>query len=181
MSYRAVKKGKFTTVMAYKPKETKDFEKAFGDYIKNEIQKQNWIKPTKDKFINLDTVFYFPRVDMDAQNYFKSICDIMTECGVWEDDNIVLEKVNRIYYNSDNPRIELIVSVSDHVGIFDNKDDYEKFVSTYCTNCKKGNKIGLKGGCSIYRDIMESRINSEVPMDTDEDKTNKKCLKFKVK
>ncbi|WP_125154410.1 RusA family crossover junction endodeoxyribonuclease [Clostridium rectalis] len=179
MSYRSVKKGKFNMVMAYKPKTTKDFEKSFGEYVKQEIKKQGWIKPPKDKFINLDTVFYFPRVDMDAQNFFKSLSDILTSSGVWEDDNIVLEKVHRIYYDSENPRIELNVTVSDHIGIFDNQEDYKNFINTYCNNCKKGNKIGQKGGCSIYKKILESRIidDIEINFNTGE----KKCLKFKQK
>ncbi len=166
-------------VMAYKPKTTKDFEKSFGEYVKQEIKKQGWIKPPKDKFINLDTVFYFPRVDMDAQNFFKSLSDILTSSGVWEDDNIVLEKVHRIYYDSENPRIELNVTVSDHIGIFDNQEDYKNFINTYCNNCKKGNKIGQKGGCSIYKKILESRIidDIEINFNTGE----KKCLKFKQK
>lgn len=181
MSYRSVKKGKFNTVMAYKPKETKEFEKTFGKYIKEEMHKQNWVKPTKDKFINLDTVFYFPRVDMDAQNYFKSMCDIMTTNEVWEDDNIILEKVHRIYYDAINPHIDLKITVSDHIGIFNNKEEYDNFIHIYCNSCKKGNKIGQKGGCSVFRDAMESRIKEAIPMNTEEEIHNKRCLKFKQK
>lgn len=181
MNYRSVKKGNFHMVMAYKPKATKDFEKSFGDYVKGEMIEQGWEKPTKDKFVNLDTIFYFPRVDMDAENYFKSMCDILTEVGVWEDDNIVMEKVNRIYYNSSNARIELLLTVSDNMGIFDNKEDYDKFTNTYCSKCKKGSKIGLKGGCSIYKDSLESRIRDEIPMATEEDRLNKVCLNIKLK
>jgi len=96
MNYRVIKKGKFNTVMPYKPKETLKFEKTFGTYVREEINKQNWIRPSKNKFIVMNTTFYFPRIDMDAQNYFKSMCDIMTDCEVWEDDNIVMEHVNRI-------------------------------------------------------------------------------------
>ena len=88
MGYRAVGR----RVMAYKPKETKAFEQKFGNYVKQEIINQNWTIPEKGKFIIMDTIFYFPRTDMDAQNYFKSICDIMTNVGVWEDDNIVCDK-----------------------------------------------------------------------------------------
>lgn len=181
MSYRAIKRGKFHTVMAYKPKATKDFEKTFGEYVREEIKKQGWIKPSKDKFVNLNTIFYFPRVDMDAQNYFKSLCDILTSNGVWEDDNIVLEKVNRIYYDNVNPRIELVITVSNHVGIFDSKEEYKRFIHTYCDNCTRGGKIGQKGGCSIYRNATESRIQEEIPMTTKEEMQNKKCLKFKAR
>ena len=69
MNYRV--QGKI--VMAYKPKTTKDFEKRFGEYIKQEIIKQGWVRPPKDKLIIIDSTFYFPRIDMDAQNYFKTM------------------------------------------------------------------------------------------------------------
>lgn len=169
MSYRAVGK----RVMAYKPKETKKFEKEFGKYIKEEIEKQHWIKPDKGVFVNIHTTFYFPRIDMDAQNYFKSICDIMTNQGVWEDDNITMEHVDRIYYDSENPRIELTLTVSDNIGIFDNNNDYREFKSN-CENCNRFKE----GKCSLYKKSLESRIQKEIIKDED----NKwKCLKFKTK
>lgn len=168
MSYRAVKKGKFTTVMAYKPVKTKNFEKNFGEYIREQIKKQNWDKPIEGKFIILEAVFYFPRIDMDAQNYFKSLCDIMTEEGVWVDDNIVLEKVNRIYYDKDSPRIEIKIYEADFVGIFDTEDDYTEFKNK-CEKCKR-----FKRNCSIHRQALESRIQKDVVKEN-----NKwKCLKF---
>ena len=157
MNYRAVKKGKFTTVMAYKPAKTKNFEEEFGKYIKEQIETQNWIKPNKNKFIILDTIFYFPRVDMDAQNYFKSLCDIMTSAGVWEDDNMVMEKVNRIYYDNKNPRIEIYVYESEYIGIFDNIIEYENFKSK-CLKCKRNKK----NNCSIYKKVLESRIQDDI-------------------
>ena len=169
MNYRV--QGKI--VMAYKPKTTKDFEKRFGEYIKQEIVKQGWVRPPKDKLIIIDSTFYFPRIDMDAQNYFKSICDIMTNQGVWEDDNITMEHVDRIYYDSENPRIELTLTVSDNIGIFDNNNDYREFKSN-CENCNRFKE----GKCSLYKKTLESRIQKEIIKDED----NKwKCLKFKTK
>lgn len=156
MSYRAVKKGRGTMVMAYKPKETKDFEKSFGKYIKEEIEKQGWIKPPKGKLIIMDTIFYFDRTDRDAQNYFKSICDIATECGVWEDDNIVMERVNRIYYDSNNPRIEIAIYESEYEGIFDNVELMELFIS----RCKICNRY--KRNCSLLNKALEGRIQDEI-------------------
>lgn len=156
MSYRAVKKGRGTMVMAYKPKETKDFEKSFGKYIKEEIEKQGWVKPPKGKLIIMDTIFYFDRTDRDAQNYFKSICDIATECGVWEDDNVVMERVNRIYYISNNPRIEIEIYESEYEGIFDNSELMELFIS----RCKICNRY--KRNCSLLNKALEGRIQDEI-------------------
>ena len=143
--------------MAYKPAKTKNFEKKFGSYIKEEVKKQNWIKPSKDKFIIMDTVFYFPRTDMDAQNYFKSMCDIMTNVDAWEDDNKVIEKVHRIYYDNKNPRIEITIYESDFVGIFDTKEEFEKFKDT-CITCKRY-KNGI---CGVHKKALESRIQEEI-------------------
>jgi len=168
MSYRVAGR----IVMAYKPKETKDFEKKFGKYVKEEMDKQGWNKPPMGKFVNLDTIFYFPRIDMDAQNYFKSICDIMTNVATYEDDNIVMERVNRIYYDSKKPRIELILTLSEYVGIFDNDNDYKEFKSK-CDNCSRFKE----GKCSIHKKALESRIQDEIVLI--DDKWN--CEKFTIK
>ena len=152
MNYRAVGK----VVMAYKPKGTKDFEKNFATYLKQEIEEQHWIKPSKGTFVIMDTIFYMPRQDMDAQNYFKSLCDIMTSSGVWEDDNIVLERVNRIYYDSNNPRIEIEIYEAPFVGVFDNREEYQIFNNT-CKTCKR-----YSNNCSIHKKAIECRIQSEL-------------------
>lgn len=170
MNYRAVQKGKFATVMAYKPATTKNFEKNFGKYIREEIKKQQWIKPTKGKFIILDAIFYFPRTDMDAQNYFKSLCDIMTEEGVWIDDNIVLERVKRIYYDSKNPRIEIEIYEANHIGIFACEEEYNEFKSN-CMKCKR-----FKRNCSIHKKTLESRIQDEIIRNEEKKWT---CLRLK--
>lgn len=151
MNYRAVGR----RVMAYKPKETKEFENRFGEYVKQEIIKQKWIKPDKG-FVVMDTTFYFPRVDMDCQNFFKSVCDILTDVGVWQDDNIVMEHVNRIYYDNKNPRIEIEIYTSEVIGIFDTKEEYEEF-KVQCSTCKR-----FKRNCSIHNKTLESRIQDEV-------------------
>lgn len=179
MSYRSVSKGKSSIVMAYKPKATKDFERSFGKYLKEEIKKQGWIKPDKGKFIMVDMVFYFPKTNMDASNHNKSLFDCMTLNDVWEDDNIVLERVNRIYYDSKNPHIDIIVTEAEHIGIFDDIEEYTCFVNTYCDNCTKGKKIGQKGGCSVYRQALESRIQEDIDMGDTENNIDKKCFSFK--
>ena len=164
MGYRAVGK----RVMAYKPKETKGFENRFGAYVKEEMKRQGWVKPDKG-FIVMNTTFYYPRVDMDAQNYFKSLCDIMTNIGVWQDDNIVMEHVNRIYYDNKDPRIEIEIYPSETIGIFDNEKDYMEFKSN-CEKCKR-----FKRNCSIHNKALESRIQEEIIKDTDK----WICKKFK--
>ncbi|MBM7836349.1 RusA family crossover junction endodeoxyribonuclease [Clostridium sardiniense] len=151
MGYRAVGR----RVMAYKPKETKGFEKRFGEYVKEEIKKQEWIKPNSG-FIIMDATFYFPRIDMDCNNYWKVLLDILTTVNVWQDDNIVMEHVNRIYYDNKNPRIEIEIYPSETVGIFDSKEEYDTFKER-CTSCTR-----FKRNCSIHNKTLESRIQEYI-------------------
>lgn len=151
MGYRAVGR----RVMAYKPKETKGFENRFGKYVKEEMDKQGWIKPDNG-FIIMEATFYFPRVDMDCNNYWKVLLDIMTTVGVWNDDNIVMEHVKRIYYDNKNPRIEIEIYPSKAIGIFDNEDEYKQFKE----KCKICNRF--KRNCSIHNKSLESRIQEDV-------------------
>lgn len=167
MNYRVAGK----IVMAYKPKTTKDFEKKFGKYIKEEMDKQGWVKPNKNQFVNVHTTFYFPRIDMDANNYFKCLLDVMTEVGVWEDDNITQESVDRIYYDSKNPRIEVTLTLSNNIGIFNNEEDYIEFKSK-CEECS----WFKEGKCSIHKKALESRIQDEIVLKDE----RWVCNKFKV-
>ena len=103
---------------------------------------------------------------MDTNNYYKCFIDAITNCTnlIWKDDNITLMRDNRIYYDSNNPRVEVDIYYSDHIGIFDNQEDLDNFINNNCSQCKKGNKIGQNGGCSIYKKAMESRIQDEIDM-----------------
>lgn len=170
--YRAVKKGNKYIVQTYKPDEVKRFEKNFGDYVKQQIVLQKWVKPPKDKLIFIDCVFYFERIDMDCNNYFKTLFDTLTKSGVWEDDNITMERVNRIYYDSKEPRIELTIHTSDYIGIFDTKKDYEDFTEEYCNRCK--NYKRGRGTCKIYQDCIANKINENFEFEN----RNYKCNKF---
>ena len=58
----------------------------------------------------MDCIFYFPRIDMDANNYFKCMADAITDAKtVWIDDVQLCERVQRIFYNTENPRVEITI------------------------------------------------------------------------
>lgn len=164
-------------VTMYETKEAKDFKKKTVKLIKEEISKQDFNIP-EHYFIHVDFTFYFPRTNMDTNNYYKTFIDAVTECGlIWKDDNISMIRDKRIYYDSKNPRVEVEIYPSSHIGIFDSQESVERFVSSFCSKCKKGNKIGQKGGCSVYKNAMESRIQDEILIDLENDKIE--CLVIK--
>lgn len=153
--------------MSYKTKEAKKYQKDFIEYVKKEVKNQNYtLKPNKTQHFYVDTVFYFDRIDKDSNNYYKCMLDAITETQlIWEDDNVVCERVNRIYYDSKNPRVELTIYPVDYIGIFDNKEQLENFESN-CNKCKK-----YKRNCSILQKAKEGRIQEEI--------NDFRCNKFK--
>lgn len=158
LSYRVVKKGNKNMAMSYKTQEAKRYQKQFIDYIKDEVLLQKWtMDETGMRHIYVDTVFYFPRLDLDANNYFKVLLDAITDSGVvWKDDNIVCERVERILYDSENPRIELKIHYADYIGIFNDEDELFYFENK-CKSCTR-----YKRNCSILKKAKEGRIQKEI-------------------
>lgn len=96
---------------------------------------------------------------MDCNNYFKCMLDAITDSKkVWEDDNVVCERVNGIFYDSANPRIEMIISPVDYIGIFKDLSQLEEFESN-CIGCSR-----YKRNCSILQKAKEGEIQVKFKM-----------------
>ena len=156
-------------VSVYVKTGAKKYKNEFANYVASEIQAQNWNIPvTKYQHFYVDMDFYFPRIDMDAPNYDKCLLDAITDSGlIWEDDNVVCSRVNHIYYDNKNPRIELTIKPVDYIGIFDNMNLYQQFVNK-CNNCSRFDR-----GCSLLNRAIEGRIQDEI--------INFECSKYKTK
>lgn len=167
IAYRTIMKNGKPMAVSYKTKEAKDFQKKFEEYIKEQVKIQNWDVPVDPaQHFYVDAVFYFPRLDMDANNYFKVQVDSVTETGlIWADDNVVCERVKRIYYDSSNPRIEWTIYPVDYIGIFDNQEQLNEFESK-CKTCSR-----YARNCSIFKKSKEGRIQEEIQ--------NLECVKYK--
>lgn len=158
LAYRTIMKNGKPMAMSYKTKEAKDFQKKFEQYVKEQVKIQNWDLPVDPaQHFYVDAVFYFPRLDMDCNNYFKVSLDSLTNTGlIWDDDNVVCERVQRIYYNSSNPRIEFIIYPVDYIGIFDNQEQLDEFEDK-CKTCSR-----YKRNCSILKKAKDGRIQEEI-------------------
>jgi crossover junction endodeoxyribonuclease RusA len=154
--------------MSYKTSEATKYQKDFTKYVKEQVKLQNWIK-SENKFQHyyMDTYFYFPRTDMDANNYFKCLADAITDSeAVWIDDVQLCERVQGIFYTSENPRIELCISEVPYIGVFKDISQLEQFESN-CIGCSKYNR-----NCSLLIKAKEGRVQSEIQ--------DLKCNKFKA-
>lgn len=146
-------------ISMYETAEAKAYKKYFSQYVKDEISKQDYtLTPNKHQHFYIDCVFYFNRIDMDANNYFKILLDAITDTQlIWLDDNVTCERVQAIYYDNKNPRIEITIYPVDYIGIFDNNERLIDFEFRCCT-CKRWNNKR----CSIYKKALEGRIQNEI-------------------
>ena len=154
---------KFNTT--YLKKEGKEYKEKMIQYIVREVTEQKWYK-VMGRFLYMDEVVYSNRKGRDADNMKKLQQDCITESGiVWEDDSWCLPRTQRILIDKDNPRIELIITPCDFIGIFDNEQQLKDF-KKHCMGCTR-----YKNNCSILRQALESRIQPEI--------NDLKCSEFK--
>ena len=158
LGYRGIMKNGKPMAVSYKTQEATAYSESFSEYVKAEVAKQQWsldVNPATHFYV--DTVFYFDKLDRDCNNYFKVMLDAITDTGlIWKDDNVVCERVQRIYYDAKNPRIELVIYPVDYIGIFDDASQLDQFRSR-CFECKR-----YKRNCSILRRAIDGRIQSEI-------------------
>ena len=167
LAYRGVMKHGKPMAMSYKTKEALTYQKWLIGYLNAEVAKQGWsLVPDKGRHFYVDAVFYFPRVDMDANNYWKILLDAITDTGlIWLDDNVVCERVQRILYDTEDPRIELTIKPVDYTGIFDDVSQLERFESR-CVGCRR-----YKRNCGLLAAAKAGKIQNGV--------TNESCASYK--
>lgn len=167
LAHRAFMKNKQPQVTCYKTQTAKNFQKKFTEYVKKQARQQGWItdlNPFQHYYV--DTIYYFPRVDMDTNNYWKVAFDAITDSKViWTDDNMACERVQGVFYDSENPRIEYTIYKTDFTGIFENHEQCDEFI-TKCKTCKRYYR-----NCSLLKNACEGRIQKEIE--------NNICNKYK--
>lgn len=158
LAYRCVMQRGRPMAVSYCTKEAKEYKKSFSRYVASQVVEQNWrIRPNSYQHFYMDTTFYFPRVDMDCQNYYKIMTDAITDTQmVWLDDNVVCERTQRIFYDANNPHVEIDIYPVNYIGIFDTQDALDDFVDR-CKNCAK-----YERNCRILNKAKEGRIQEEI-------------------
>lgn len=162
LGYRAVPSGKWKNgkeihiVVPYLTKEAKEYKKYFSEYAKKQIKKLDWdIEQTRDVHHYADCIYFFPRTDMDEQNYPKVTSDVLNGIAYIDDKN-VLFRTHRVYYDTFNPRVEIIIHPVEYRGIFDSQEHLDWFEDK-CKTCKRYSR-----NCSILNKAKECRIQEEI-------------------
>ena len=167
MGYRAILKGGKPLAVPYKTTEAVSFQKEFSRILHAAVIEQGWDMPVNEsQHFYIDAVFYFPRARMDCNNYWKVLLDTITDTKlIWEDDDVVCERAQAIYYDPDNPRIELTIHPVDYIGVFENASQLDEFESK-CIGCTR-----YARNCSILRHAKEGRIQPDI--------SGNICLKYR--
>jgi Holliday junction resolvase RusA-like endonuclease len=135
---------------------------------KNQMKKQKWdYEYTKDNYIYLDSIIYFNKKGRDDNNLYKLLCDALEKI-VYDNDSRVLIRTMKIFYDAENPRMELHIHPVEYIGIFDDQSCLDKFESV-CKNCSR-----YARNCSILNKAKEGRIQEEID-------STFTCSKFKEK
>lgn len=156
-------------VQVYKSAEAIAYEKIFSKIVVEEISKQNWVKPDKLKYIIVEATYYFPRLGFDTNNHWKLPLDVFTTVDLYEDDSKVVERVNRIYIDKENPRIEFAIYEAPFVGVFNDEFEFELFKNSNCILCSKNINT-----CGVLKRALENKILHDEIKDSE-------CKKIKIK
>lgn len=156
---RAIMRGSKPFSVVYKTKESVAYQKAFKKEVAKAVEEQGWETDLENpRHFYVDAVFYMDKKHKDCNNLWKCMLDAITETQlIWKDDDIVCERVNRIVYDSNNPRVELYIHYVDYVGIFDSEKQLEDFRFSNCIDCNRYSR-----NCSILRGAIEGRIQPDI-------------------
>jgi len=114
---------------------------------------------TKDGYIYQDIIIYFPRRGSDPDNILKLLNDSL-EGIVFDNDSRVLSRIQKVMYDTSNPRVSITYKPVSYIGIFDSKENVDDFESV-CKTCSRYRK----GSCSILKDSLNGTIRDEVDED----------------
>lgn len=158
-AHRVVMKGGRPLAIVYKTKEAVAYQTEFKKAVAEAVKEHNWKTDlTSPCHFYVDGIFYMDKKRKDCNNLWKCLLDAITETQlIWKDDDIVCERVNKILYDSDNPRVELYIHYVDYIGIFDNEAQLEEFKMNNCIGCKR-----YKRNCTLLKNAVDGCIQPEI-------------------
>lgn len=114
---------------------------------------------TKTGFLYMNVTIYFNRKGRDDDDIYKALKDAL-QGVVYENDSRVLVRTDRVFYDKDNPRVEVEFEGVPYIGIFDGEGHLNKFIEGNCSNCRR-----FKNNCSLLAKAKEGYIQQEIAND----------------
>ena len=144
--------------ISYKTHDAQKYQNEFAKYVRSEVEKQEYsLVPNETQHFYVDCSFYFARLDKDANNYFKCMLDAITDTKlIWLDDNVVCERVQKVLYDKENPRVEIHIYPVDYIGTFENEKQLKEFENR-CLDCSR-----YKRNCNLLKQAKLGYVQSDI-------------------
>lgn len=164
--------GRKATASRFLTNEAVKFKERASNIIKKEMKKNNITFLTNNKYdyLELNMDIFMNRKHRDSDNLLKLVQDSIVKSGAIPDDSNILVKMNGLYIDAKNPRIEIELKLLNKIGIFENIEQKKEFEIKNCHKCKKNY---YKKPCGKYKKIINNYINDIVDLQKME------CLKIK--
>ena len=159
LGYRVVYMNGRAISQPFETKKAKEYKHYVKAIVNRELKNQNWSCTNKDNYIDIEMIYYLNKKRKDSHNLEKVLFDSLMFAGLYPDDDILIPKTNNIYIDKYNPRIEVILSISNKKGIFDNIQHLLEFKQRNCVSCKKHT---YKRSCTILTKALENRIEPSI-------------------
>lgn len=145
-------------VQVYETTKAKEFKRAVQYIVKRELPKQPWTKTEKGTYVICEIVVYVAKARSDSDNIFKCLLDslVQTDSLVF-DDFYIIPRVQDIFIDCENPRVELRLIESEKRGIFSSSQHLESFKEKNCYQCNR-----LKRNCSLLKKALDNKILLEI-------------------
>ena len=120
--------------------------------IKEAIIDQEWYTAPRGMWLDVYVDYYFEKKGQDPNNYLKLLYDVMENCGVYENDDMAKPQTGLVVIDKFNPRLEITVSMSNQIGVFNNESDRDSFIEDY------SDSMTVRSFDALMKKLDESRI-----------------------
>ena len=135
---------------------SKKWKRNVTPIIKEAIINQGWYFVPRGIWLDVHIDYYFEKKGQDPNNYLKVLYDVMEDCRVYENDDMVKPQTGLVVIDKFNPRIEVTVSTSSQVGVFLDNLDRDKFIEDYSET------MSSRSFNALMKKLDESRMTENV-------------------
>lgn len=160
-------------VQVYETSEAKAYKKHMKKVLERAVKQYSWNKTGEFTYVVCELDVYLSQKRRDTDNMFKCLLDCFTENGLIYDDSMIIPRIREVYIDTNDPRVEVKLSISEKIGVFKNQNELDLFLRDYCEKCTRYSR-----NCSILRASKENKIKNEIIND---ENGNRTCGAFKGK
>lgn len=135
---------------------SKKWKREVTPIIKEEMTNQNWETAVRGQFLDVHIDYYFKQKGQDPNNYLKVLYDVMENCEVYENDDMCKPQTGLVVIDKFNPRIEIVITYSDQVGVFKDDIDRRLFIQ------KNKDLMPKRSFNALLKQLDDNRITEKV-------------------